>query len=75
MVRREEARVHIKMLPWKAAKSGGGSGVRSEQQEHQSLELAGRQGLHKGGPARADAVLSMRPAATHSQTTADGPET
>lgn len=75
MVRGEEARVHIKMLPWTAAKAGGGSGVRSERQEHQSPELAGRQALHKGGPARASAVLSTRPAATRGQTTAGGPET
>lgn len=50
----EEARVHIKMQPWKAAKSGGWSQVQSEEQEYQSLELAGGQHLHNGGPARAN---------------------
>lgn len=50
----QEARVHIKMQLWKAAKSGGWSRVPSEQEEYQSLELAGGQDLHNGGPARAN---------------------
>lgn len=46
-----EARVHIKMLLWKAAKlSGGRRGARNQQQAHQSLLLAGRQAGWKEEP-------------------------